>query len=268
MDKRCFYLRSLCCFGTSVLCLVAPVFLHGDSFPAVSGTIEIHPRVHASVELEYEGYVIQVDPWSINGMDDFTPADLILVTDNPGHHLDVAAIRQLSSAGTTVVMPANSRERFPQGTVVGIGEMLRVDGINIEAVATYDIIPGPPEHPRGDANGYVITLGGKRILFAGVTECVAEIQALQDIDLVFMPLNIPPRRMTPADAANCTKILDPEVVYTYHYDQGYARRQADPDYEAPLLPGDLTVAQSLERFAAELQGSGIEYRRGDWYPMP
>ena len=40
------------------------------------------------------------------------------------------------------------------------------------AIAAYDIKPGEPYHPKGEANGYIITVGGQRIYFAGVTECV------------------------------------------------------------------------------------------------
>ena len=58
------------------------------------------------------------------------------------------------------------------------------------------------------------------MLFAGVTECVPELLALKDIDVAFMPMNIPPRRMTPAAAADCVKRLRPKVVYVQHYDNG------------------------------------------------
>ena len=146
------------------------------------------------------------------------------------------------------------------------GELLKVAGVTVEAVAAYDIILGAPEHPKGDANGYVLTLGGKKFFFAGVTECVDEIKALQDIDVAFMPMNIPLARMTPKAAADCTKILSPEVVYTYHFDQDWVRRLGNPDFTGSTLPGGLNVTESLDAFERELTGSGIEFRRGDWYP--
>jgi len=105
-----------------------------------------------------------------------------------------------------------------------------------------------------------------RLFCAGVTECVAEVKALADIDVAFMPMNIPRGRMTPAAAAECTTLLDPDFVYTYHYDQDWARRLANPDFGGSELPGGITVAESLDLFETELEGSGIEYRRGNWYP--
>ncbi len=82
-----------------------------------------------------------------------------------------------------------------------------------------------------------------------------------------MPMNIPLARMTPAAAAACTLGLNPAVVYLYHYDQDYARRAQQPDYVGTgSLPDGLTVAESLDRFAEALDGSGIEFRRGEFYP--
>lgn len=230
------------------------------------GDIVITPLVHASVQLEYEGLVIQVDPWSAISLGNYKTADIILITDSPGHHLDPKAIDAISHPHTAVIAPANSRDRLGDAVIMANGDRLRVQGIDIEAIAAYDIVPGPPEHPRGDANGYVVTLGGRRILLAGVTECVDEVASLRDIDVAFMPLNIPPARMTPADAAACTRRIDPEVVYTYHYDQDYARRVSNPESASTTLPGGLSIAQSIAAFAQALQGSGIEYRQGNWYP--
>ena len=164
-------------------------------------------------------------------------------------------------------MAANGKQKWPDGIVIANGETIRVAGVTVEAVAAYDIIQGNPSHPKGDANGYVVTFGGKRFFFAGVTECVDEVKALQDIDVAFMPMNIPLARMTPAASAACTRGLNPAVVYLYHYDQDYARRALQPDYVGSVsLPDGLTVAESLDRFSDELEGSGIEFRRGEFYP--
>ena len=251
---------------TFLLLCCSQLALAADIYPAADGPITITPLVHSSVQLEYQNLVIQVDPWSISGLSSAKKADLILVTDNPGHHLDPDAIAQLRTPMTSIIMAANGEEQIPDGIVMANGETLKVAGVTIKAVAAYDIILGAPEHPKGDANGYVITLGGKKLFFGGVTECVNEVKALRGIDVAFVPLNIPRERMTPVAAAECTKLLDPELVYTYHYDQEWARSIANPDFERSLLPGGLTVKQSLDAFEAELSGSGIEYKRPRWYP--
>jgi len=255
-------LGALACATVSVL--AAPLAA-ADKFPASGGDIEITPIVHASVQLEHAGKVIQVDPWSVGDLAHAKPADLILITDDVGHHLDVKAIQRLRKPGAPVVIAANGKSKVPDGLVLPNGESTTAAGVRIESVAAYDIKPGAPEHPKGEANGYVVTLGGKRIYFAGVTECVPEVKALKDIDVAFMPMNIPVERMSPADAAACTKILKPTVVYVYHYDQDFASRAVNPNATPRGLPGGISIARSLQMFQEAMAGTATEVRLGRWY---
>jgi L-ascorbate metabolism protein UlaG (beta-lactamase superfamily) len=237
-----------------------------DTFRAADGDIGITPIIHASVQIEYAGQVIHVDPWSVGDLSVAKLADLILITDNVGHHLDVKAIAHLRKPGAPVIIAANGKAQVPDGIVLANGQATTAAGIRVESIAAYDIKPGAPEHPRGEANGYVITLGGKRIYLAGVTECVPEVKALRDIDVAFMPMNIPVERMMPAAAAECTKILKPKVVYLYHYDQDFASLAANPAATPRGLPGGITIAQSLQAFQDAMRGEATEVRLGRWYP--
>lgn len=239
-----------------------------DRYPAASGgDIQITPIIHASVQLEHAGTVVHIDPWSAGDLSLAKPADLILITDNPGHHLDVAAIARLRKPGAPVVIPANGKAQLPDGVVLANGRFATFGGVRVESIAAYDLKPGAPEHPKGEANGYLVTLGGRRIYFAGVTECVPELRALKDIDVAFMPMNIPPERMTPAEAADCVKILRPKVVYLNHYDQDYVALIGNPRATLRGLPGGLTVAQSLQAFHDALRGQPVEVRNANWYPQ-
>ena len=103
----------------------------------------------------------------------------------------------------------------------------------------YDLLPGEPFHARGEGNGYVLTFGSTRVYISGVTECVPELQTLTDIDIAFMPLNLPNGRMEPLVAAECVKIIRPAVVYPYHYreqpiDQWVEALSGEPDIEIRL----------------------------------
>jgi L-ascorbate metabolism protein UlaG (beta-lactamase superfamily) len=250
---------------TAVLALTTPVAA-SDLVPAAGGDIEITPIIHSSVQVEYGGKVVQLDPWSAGDLASAKPADLILISDDPGHHLDVKAIERLRKPGAPVVMPATGKAKVPDGIVLPNGEHTVAADVAVESVAAYDIIPGEPSHPKGKANGYVVTLGGKRLYFAAVTECVPEVQALTNIDVAFMPMNIPLGRMTPAAVAECVKIFKPKIVYLYHYDQDYAARITNPRAVPQRLPGGLTVPQTLEAFRNALKGTSIEFRDGAWYP--
>ena len=233
---------------------------------AEGGDIVFTPIIHASVQVEHAGTVIHVDPWSAGDLSQAKPADLILVTDDPGHHLDLQAIEQLRKPGAPVVLTATAQARFADGRVLSNGQTGVFAGITVEAIPAYDLTPGRPLHPMGEANGYVITLGGRRIFFAGVGECVPAIQALRDIDVAFMPMNLPVDRMRPIPVAECLKTFMPRVVYLNHYDREYANWLADPEGEP--LPNAQIIPATIRDFRQALDGEGIEFRDAAWYPPP
>jgi L-ascorbate metabolism protein UlaG (beta-lactamase superfamily) len=177
------------------------------------------------------------------------------------HHLDPKAIQRLRKPGAPVVVPAASHSKFPEGTPLANGETKTLAGISVEAIAAYDIKPGEPSHPKGKANGYVITVGGQRIYFAGVTECVPEIRALKNIDVAFLPMNLPLDRMLPAATAECAAAFRPKTVYVNHYDQAYAARVTNPNAAAGP-----DIAASLQVLRGRLAALSIGFRDGDWYP--
>ncbi len=235
-----------------------------DRVDAEGGDIIITPIVHASVQVEHAGVVIHVDPWSVGDLSRAKPADLILVTDDPSHHLDPAAIAELRKPNAPVVVTAAAHAKWEDGTVLGNGESGVFAGVPVEAVPAYDMTPGQPWHPKGEANGYVVTLGGRRILFAGVGECVPELQALENIDTAFLPMNLPVDRMRPRPVAECVKTLEPTVVYLNHYDNSYARWLANPDPSQPRSTQD--TAATIQALREALSDVAVEVRDADWYP--
>ena len=111
----------------------------------------------------------------------------------------------------------------------------------------YNIVRGPAPgrsfHPKGRGNGYVLTYGGKRFYIAGDTEAIPEMRSLKNIEVAFVPMNLP-FTMTPADAADAVKAFHPAVVYPYHY-----------------------RGQDTKIFAKALEGTGIDVRLREWYPQ-
>jgi L-ascorbate metabolism protein UlaG (beta-lactamase superfamily) len=94
------------------------------------------------------------------------------------------------------------------------GDVKTVAGIHIEAVPAYN--PEKQFHPKGNGNGYVMTFGDKRVYVAGDTENVPEIKTLKNIDVAFLPMNLP-FTMTPEQVADLAKAIRPKVLYPYHY---------------------------------------------------
>jgi L-ascorbate metabolism protein UlaG (beta-lactamase superfamily) len=91
------------------------------------------------------------------------------------------------------------------------------DDITIEAVPAYNTTPGREQfHPKGRDNGYILTLDGLRIYIAGDTEDIPEMANLKDIDIAFLPCN-QPYTMTIDQAVNAAKIIKPDVLFPYHY---------------------------------------------------
>src|SRR5690606_28136467 len=72
------------------------------------------------------------------------------------------------------------------------GESRTINGITIDAIAAYNTTPDRLRyHPQGVGNGYVLTLGDKKVYLAGDTEDVPEMRALTDIAVAFVPMNLP-----------------------------------------------------------------------------
>ena len=203
-----------------------------DLFTTPGGkSVEIQPLIHASIRIDYDGKEIEIDP--VGQLGDRTTdyaampkADLILVTHEHHDHLDPAAIKTLSKEGTTVIANPNSAAILEADDTLGTerlsvmrnGDRLSLpDSINVEAVPAYNISPDRLQfHPKGRDNGYVLTLDGLRIYIAGDTENIPEMQQLKDIDIAFLPCNLP-YTMTPEQLIEAAKTIKPKVLYPYHF---------------------------------------------------
>ncbi len=120
-----------------------------NTISADEGEIIITPIIHSSAQVEYAGKVIHIDPWSAVNLSIAKPADLILITDDPSHHLDPEAISQLRKPGAPVVLTETAYAKFNDGIVLSNGESGTFADIRIEAVGAYDMTPGAPYHPKG-----------------------------------------------------------------------------------------------------------------------
>ena len=105
------------------------------------------------------------------------------------------------------------------GIVMKNGDVRTLEGIMIEAVPAYNIAGkrenGQPYHPKGAGNGYILTVGDKRVYVAGDTEKIPEMKGFRNIDIAFLPMNLP-YTMTPEMVADAAKMIMPKVLYPYH----------------------------------------------------
>lgn len=186
-----------------------------DVFKTSGGDLTITFIKHASLMMEYAGKVIQIDPvGQYADYSKFPKADLILITHEHGDHFDLNAIKQLLKPTTDVILTKTCAERYPEGKVMSNGDIATFQGIRIEAVPAYNLEKS--FHPKGRGNGYVITFGDKKVYVAGDTENIPEMANLKNIDIAFLPMNLP-YTMTPEMVAEAARMFKPKILYPYHY---------------------------------------------------
>jgi L-ascorbate metabolism protein UlaG (beta-lactamase superfamily) len=185
------------------------------------GDLKITPVVHGSVMFEFGGKVIVVDPISMGAdWSKYPKADWVFITDIHGDHFDPKALDMLKKDSTKFVAPQVVADKLAGAMVMKNGESKEFDGIKVEAIPMYNMKRGPAEgkffHDKGRGNAYIFNFGNKRVLLAGDTECIPELKAVKNIDIAFLPMNLP-YTMPPEEAAACAKEFKPKVLYPYHY---------------------------------------------------
>jgi L-ascorbate metabolism protein UlaG (beta-lactamase superfamily) len=223
--------------------------LTGDVVPATGGDVIIHPLNHATFALAWGDKVIYADPvGGATRFDGLPRPDVILLTHAHGDHFSVETLQAVATNQTVLVAPPSVAAQLPeklraQTVVMTNGETKTVAGLSLEAVAAYNTTAAHLQfHPRGVGEGYVLTLGGRRIYVSGDTEDIPEMRALKDIDVAFICLN-QPYTMTVEQAAEAVRAFKPKIVYPYH------SRGSDLEKFKSLVGAD----------------SGVEVRLRNWY---
>jgi L-ascorbate metabolism protein UlaG (beta-lactamase superfamily) len=216
-----------------------------DVINTSGGDLRISFIGHGTLMFTFTGMAIHVDPVSRAADYSRMPwADLILLTHEHGDHLDAGAMETLRKSRTRAVLTEACKEKGAGGVVMQNGDVRVVKGLKIEAVPAYNIVHkrsgGQPYHPKGRGNGYVITFGDKRVYIAGDTENTPEMKALENIDIAFLPMNLP-YTMTPEMVADAAKGFSPKVLYPYHYGQ------TDPNRLVELLKDTRSIEVRIRK---------------------
>ena len=203
-----------------------------DIIKTSAGDLKITFIGHGTLMFAFDGKIIHVDPVSREAnYADMPKADLILITHEHGDHLDPKVIKMLRKEGTDLVLTEACMKKVA-GIVMHNGDIKTIQGLRIEAVPAYNIVhmrsARNPFHPKGQGNGYIITFGDKRVYVAGDTENTPEMKRLKNIDVAFLPMNLP-YTMTPEMVADAAKAFKPKILYPYHYGQ------TDPNLLVNLL---------------------------------
>ena len=203
-----------------VIATTAQKEFSSDIFQTSNGDLKITFIGHGTLMFTFGGKIIHVDPYSrVADYSQLPKADLILITHEHGDHLDPKAIAAIKKANTEIVLTKKCTGKI-DGTIMNNGDIKTIMDLKIEAIPAYNIVhmrrENMPYHPKGDGNGYIITFGNKRVYVAGDTENTAEMKALKNIDIAFLPMNLP-YTMSPEMVADAAKAFKPKVLYPYHY---------------------------------------------------
>ncbi len=184
-----------------------------------SDSFVIHSLGHATLMITYNNLIIHIDPSTAQeNYDLLLKADLIFITHGHGDHYDLNALNKIKQESTEMVCTqavSNLGNYSGSKTVMKNGDSLIIMGIGVKAVPAYNIVNGT-YHPKGTGNGYILTLGEKRLYIAGDTENIPEMENLGKIDIAFIPMNLP-YTMTPEMASDAAKKIKPAILYIYHY---------------------------------------------------
>lgn len=213
--KLCIFIALIMSIGSA-----AATNYESDTFKTKNGdNLTIQFIKHGSLAITYKGNIIQTDPAGMFADYSAMPkADLILITHEHADHLDAKAVATLEKSGTKIITNAASQKLLGKGIVMRNGDKLKVSSlVQIEAFPAYNTTAGREKfHPKGRDNGFILTIGGLRIYIAGDTEDIPEMKSLKKIDIAFLPVN-QPYTMTVNQAVKAARIINPRILYPYHY---------------------------------------------------
>lgn len=226
-----------------------------DVIQTSKGALQIQPVLHGTVAFTWDGKTIYADPYGgAKAFEGIAAPDLILITDIHGDHMSLETLQAIETSKAIVVAPQAVADKLPDNlkaktVVLANGKSTTQLGIVIEALPMYNL-PEEAEsrHVKGRGNGYILSLGGKRVYLSGDTEDIPEMRALKNIDVAFVCMNLP-FTMDITQASSAVLEFKPKVVYPYHY-----RGQ-----------GGLSDTEAFKKLVNEGNAS-IDVRLRNWYP--
>lgn len=199
----------------------------------------LHWLGHASFRLD-RAPTIYFDPWNLKGKP--PQGDIILVSHEHYDHCSPGDVRRISGPGTVVIASPGAAKKL-RGNVRTLrpGERTTVGEVEIEAVPAYNV--GKPYHPRQAQHvGFIVTVGGERIYFAGDSDRIPEMADVR-CDVALLPVG-GTYTMTAEEAAQAAVDIGPRVAVPMHYGAGVVGTRADAERFRSLYDGEVVILEA------------------------
>jgi L-ascorbate metabolism protein UlaG (beta-lactamase superfamily) len=175
----------------------------------------IHWLGHDSFRID-GALIIYLDPWKLPI--DSPEADLILVSHDHFDHCSTEDVESVRGDDTLLAANPSSVPNLKLPVrIMHPGEILEHRGVTIEAIPAYNI--GKTFHPKGaDHLGFILTIDGERVYFAGDTDIIPEMTGLT-CDVALLPVS-GTYVMNSEEAAEAVVVINTRVAIPMHYGAG------------------------------------------------
>ena len=166
--------------------------------------------------------VFYTDPYQLSKRDS---ADFVTISHHHFDHLAVEDLLKVVSPKTVIVASPQCKKdlaglKVKEVRLLHAGERTAEGSVTIEGVEAYNLNkfrePGKVFHPKEEQHlGYIITLDGTRVYFAGDTDLTSEMKSVR-CDIALLPVS-GTYVMTADEAAEAAKVINPKIAVPMHY---------------------------------------------------
>jgi len=199
----------------------------------------LHWLGHASFRLDGPR-TIYFDPWNLKGRP--PQAHIVLVSHEHHDHCSPKDVERISGPGTVIVAsPGAAKKLRGDVRVLRPGERTTVGNVEIEAVPAYNV--DKSYHPRrAEHVGFIVTVGGERVYFAGDTDRIPEMAEVA-CDVALLPVG-GTYTMDAEEAAQAAADIGPKVAVPMHWGAGVAGSRADAERFRSLYDGKVAILEA------------------------